>query len=108
LDALLADPKLIMSATEESRRYICPLTHIVDLDHLVPDMAKFVEFLAPTQVFSGKTDPFSNIQNGTLAQIAESVRECRKQATGRVIVSAGCEVPPDTSLENMWTFRAAS
>jgi len=106
LDALLADPKLVMSATEEFRRYISPLTHIVDLNHLVPDMAKFAEFLAPTQVFSGKTNLFSITENGTLAQIAESVRECRKQATGRAIVSAGCGA--HKSIKNMWTFRAAS
>ena len=80
---------------------------IIDVDHLVPDMGAFVEFLAPAQVFSGKSDPVSVIQNGTPEQIAESVRECRLEAAGRVIVSAGCEVPPDTSLINMEAFRAA-
>lgn len=30
-----------------------------------------------------------------------------KAAGGRVIVSAGCEVPPDTTLANMRAFRAA-
>lgn len=80
---------------------------IIDVDHLVPDMGAFVEFLAPAQVFSGKSDPVSVIQNGTPEQIAESVRECRLEAAGRVIVSAGCEVPPDTSLANMEAFRAA-
>ena len=80
---------------------------IIDVDHLVPDMGAFVPFLSPTQVFSGKSDPVSIIQNGTSEQITESVGICRKEAAGRVIVSAGCEVPPDTSLRNMKTFRAA-
>ncbi|MFZ4775157.1 MAG: uroporphyrinogen decarboxylase family protein [Terrimicrobiaceae bacterium] len=80
---------------------------IIDVDHLVPDMGAFVEFLAPTQVFSGKSDPVSVIQNGTPEKIAESVEKCRVEAAGRVIVSAGCEVPPDTSLINMNAFRAA-
>ena len=80
---------------------------IIDVDHLVPDMGAFVPFLSPTQVFSGKSDPVSIIQNGTPEQITESVGICRKEAAGRVIVSAGCEVPPDTSLRNMKTFRAA-
>jgi len=81
---------------------------ILDVDHLVPDMAAFAALLAPHQVLSGKTDPVSIIQNGSPAQIAESVRECRRQAAGRVIVSAGCEIPPDTSLANMRAFRAAA
>lgn len=80
---------------------------ILDVDHLVPDMGKFAEFLSPTQVFSGKSDPVSIIQNGTPEQIRDSVRKCRAEAGGRVIVSAGCEVPPDTSIENMRAFREA-
>ena len=78
---------------------------ILDVDHLVKDMSEFAAFLSPTQVFSGKSDPVSIIQDGTPEQIAESVRKCRDEAGGRIIVSAGCEVPPDTSLENMRAFR---
>jgi MtaA/CmuA family methyltransferase len=74
---------------------------IIDVDHLVPDMSLFVGDLAPTQVFCGKTDPVSVIQNGTPAQIAASVRACHAEGRGRVIVSAGCEVPPDTPAANM-------
>jgi MtaA/CmuA family methyltransferase len=74
---------------------------IIDVDHLVPDMSVFVGELAPTQVFCGKTDPVSIIQDGRPEQIAASVRACHAEGRGRVIVSAGCEVPPDTSPENM-------
>jgi MtaA/CmuA family methyltransferase len=74
---------------------------IIDVDHLVPDMSIFAGHLAPTQVFSGKTDPVSIIQNGTPDQIAASVRSCHAEGRGRVIVSAGCEITPDTSMENM-------
>ena len=81
---------------------------ILDVDHLVPSMAAFAKLLGLRQVFSGKTDPVSVIQNGTPAQILASVRECCSQAGGRVIVSAGCEVPPDTSLPNMNAFRDAA
>ena len=81
---------------------------ILDVDHLVPSMATFAALLGSQQVFSGKTDPVSVIQNGTPAQILASVRECQAQAGGRVIVSAGCEVPPDTTLANMRAFRAAA
>jgi MtaA/CmuA family methyltransferase len=81
---------------------------ILDVDHLVPEMGQFVGFLAPNQVFSGKTDPVSIIQNGSPEQILESVEKCREEANGRVIVSAGCEIPPDTSLENMRSFQFAA
>ncbi len=74
---------------------------IIDIDHLVPDMSLFVNDLAPNQVFSGKTDPVSIIRNGTPGEIAASVRACRAEARGRVIVSAGCEIPPDTSAANL-------
>lgn len=80
---------------------------IVDVDHLVPDMGAFASLLSPTQVFSGKSDPVGIIQNGTPAQITASVRNSRTEAGGRVIVSAGCEVPPDSPLENMRAFRDA-
>jgi MtaA/CmuA family methyltransferase len=80
---------------------------ILDVDHLVPDMGVFAGFLSPYQVFSGKSDPVSVIQNGTPQQITASVRACRAEARGRVIVSAGCEVPPDTPLGNMNAFGSA-
>ena len=80
---------------------------IVDVDHLVPSMAECSSLLGPHQVFSGKTDPVNVIQNGAAEQIAASVRNSSEQASGRVIVSAGCEVPPDTTIANMRAFRAA-
>jgi MtaA/CmuA family methyltransferase len=81
---------------------------IVDVDHLVPTMAGFTPLLKPRQVFCGKTDPVSVIQDGTPAQIAADVEACRAQANGRVIVSAGCEITPGTSDGNMRAFRAAA
>lgn len=80
---------------------------IIDVDHLVPSMAEFAPLLATRQVFSGKTDPVSIIQDGTAAQIETGVKSCKEQAKGRCIVSAGCEVTPGTSLEKMRAFRKA-
>ena len=68
----------------------------------------FYGLLGPDQVFSGNSDPVSIIQNGTEAMIGESVRRCGEEAAGRCIVSAGCEVPPGTSIENMKAFSAAT
>ena len=80
---------------------------IIDIDHLVPSMEPFAPLLGAGQVFSGSSDPVAIIQDGSEAAIIESVRRCREEASGRCIVSAGCEVPPDTSLENMKCFAVA-
>jgi uroporphyrinogen-III decarboxylase len=71
-------------------------------------MATVAGRLSPTQVFSGKTDPVSVIQNGTTAQIEQCVRDCHAQTRGRCIVSAGCELTPGTSSQNMRAFQSAA
>jgi MtaA/CmuA family methyltransferase len=78
---------------------------IIDVDHLVPSMALFAPLLAPHQRFSGNADPVSVIQDGTREQIAAAVRQGFNDAGGRCIISAGCEITPGTSLENMRAFR---
>jgi MtaA/CmuA family methyltransferase len=81
---------------------------IVDVDHLVPDMAEFAPLLEPGQVLCGKSDPVGVIQDGTPDEISRSVSLCREQTGGRCIVSAGCEITPDTSADNLRAFRAAA
>jgi len=81
---------------------------IVDIDHLVEDMGPFADELAPGQVLSGKSDPVSVIQDGTEQDIADSVRDCAEEAKGRCIISAGCEITPGTSVENMKAFSRTS
>jgi MtaA/CmuA family methyltransferase len=78
---------------------------IVDIDHLVPDMAEFRYLLGPKQVFSGKADPVSVIQDGNAVNIEEMVEADVKATVGRCIISAGCEITPGTSSENMHSFR---
>lgn len=80
---------------------------IVDVDHLVPSMAEFAPLLGPRQVFCGKSDPVSVIQNGTPEAIAASVADCFAQTGGRCIVSAGCEVTPGTSIDKFRAFSRA-
>jgi len=74
---------------------------IVDVDHLVSSMAPFAPLLAPHQVFSGKVDPVSVVQNDTPAAIAAAVGRDLVEAGGRCIISAGCEITPDTADENL-------
>ena len=78
---------------------------IIDVDHLVPSFAPFVSLLTPHQVFSGKVDPVSIIQDGKKEQIEKIVREGFHEAEKRCIISAGCEITPDTTIENMKIFR---
>ncbi|MBI4602623.1 MAG: uroporphyrinogen decarboxylase family protein [Planctomycetes bacterium] len=73
---------------------------IVDLDYLSPlDEARRV--LGERQVLLGNIDPVRVLQDGTPASVAEAVARCHAQAGSRWIVSAGCEVPRGTPLENL-------
>ncbi|UCE17203.1 MAG: uroporphyrinogen decarboxylase family protein [Gemmatimonadota bacterium] len=80
---------------------------IIDVDHLVPSMADYVPLLGEMQVLCGNSDPVSVIQNGNKNVITESVFDCYRQTCGRGIVSAGCEITPETPLENFRCFRDA-
>ena len=77
---------------------------IIDIDHLVTTMEDFVPMLSDQQVFSGNSDPVSIIKDGTPEEIRASVISCSKQTKGRGIVSAGCEVPAETSYENIMEY----
>lgn len=81
---------------------------IIDIDHLVSSMKDYAEHLNPNQVFSGKADPVTIIQNGTADDINREVDSDFKQAKGRCIISAGCEITPGTSIENMNEFKLAA
>ncbi len=80
---------------------IATAADIVDIDHLVSDMTPFVPLLAPHQVLCGNIDPVSIIQNKEPAQIKEAVKSVLAQVPGRLILSGGCEITPDTRPENI-------
>lgn len=79
---------------------------IVDIDHLVGRMEDFVPLLSAGQVVSGNSDPVSIVQDGTEAQLSDSVFTCFNRTGGRGIVSAGCEITPDTTVERMLAYSA--
>ena len=81
---------------------------IIDIDHLVASMGDFIDLFSEKQVPSGNSDPVSIIRDGTKEIIEESVLYCLKATNGRGIVSAGCEIPPDTSVENLMAYRDAA
>jgi MtaA/CmuA family methyltransferase len=81
---------------------------IIDIDHLVNSMEDFVQFKDEKQVFSGKSDPVATIQDGSHEMIKQSVIKDLIESKGRCIVSAGCEITPGTSIENMRAFSFAA
>jgi len=81
---------------------------IIDVDHLVSSMKPFAGLLSDHQVFSGKSDPVTVIQDGTHQKITKTVIQDFREANGRCIVSAGCEITPGTSMENMRIFRKSA
>ena len=81
---------------------------IIDIDHLVTTMENFVPLLSAKQVFSGNSDPVSILKDGTPKSIEESVESCFKKTKGRGIVSAGCEIPAETPIENFRAYTEAA
>jgi len=81
---------------------------IIDVDHLVPSMSDFSQLLSPVQVFSGKSDPVTVIQDGNEEKILRSVQKDYRDSGGRCIVSAGCEITPGTTAENMRIFKRST
>jgi len=81
---------------------------IVDIDHLVGSMGEYIDLFPAGQVPSGNSDPVTVIKDGNSKSIEESVKQCYNVTRGRGIVSAGCEIPPDTSFENMRAYSKAA
>ncbi|MBN8457509.1 MAG: hypothetical protein J0M04_06715 [Verrucomicrobia bacterium] len=81
---------------------------IVDVDHLVPSLEPFVHLLSPGQVFSGKADPVSVIQNGTSEAVLPVALGDFREAGGRCILSGGCEITPGTAPENLRSLARAA
>lgn len=77
---------------------------IVDIDHRTGPVTDVLGILRPGQVFSGKSDPVSVIQDGDSELISRSSIEFFRETGSRAILSAGCEVTPGTSSGNLTFF----
>lgn len=73
---------------------------IVDLDSMAP-LADARARMGPDQILLGNINPVSILRNGTPETVTAAIAECHRQAGGRYIVGAGCEVPRDTPDENL-------
>lgn len=79
---------------------------IVDIDQRTGPVTDVVKLLRPGQVFSGKSDPVSVIQDGDKEVIRSSSLSFFREADGRAILSAGCEVTPGTPADNLRFFSS--
>lgn len=81
-------------------------TRILDVDHAV-DMKAAAALLAPGQVLCGNLDPAGVVLGGTAEEITKAVLQVRRDTGERAIISGGCDIPEDTSAENMQAFHDA-
>lgn len=77
---------------------------IIDIDHRTGSVEETVRMLSAGQVFSGKNDPVRVVQDGDKELIRECTFSFFREAGGRSILSAGCEITPGTPVENLKYF----
>ena len=73
---------------------------IIDIDHVV-DLAQAIESVSAGQFVCGNFDPVSVLLRGTPADVHEAVARCLSVGKERLIISAGCEVPKFTPVQNL-------
>ncbi len=74
---------------------------IIDIDHMVDNYPDQMQYLKPTQFFCGNIDPVSIIRNGSEEQIIQAVKNIIHVTGKKMIISGGCEIPPDTPPEHI-------
>ena len=73
---------------------------IIDIDHLV-DLKTAVEKIKGKALVCGNFDPVSVLLEGDPETVKTHVRECLSIGGQDIIISAGCEVPKNTPIENL-------
>lgn len=79
---------------------------IIDIDHRTEPVTGVLNLMGAGQVFSGKSDPVSVLQDGDTELIRNSCHSFFMEAGGRAILSAGCEVTPGTPAGNLKYFSS--
>lgn len=73
---------------------------IVDLDYPAP-VSEARAAMGPDQVLLGNINPVAVLRNSTPEIVTREITACHQAAGARFIVGAGCEVPRDTSPDNV-------
>ncbi|MBQ0146459.1 MAG: uroporphyrinogen decarboxylase family protein [Lachnospiraceae bacterium] len=80
---------------------------MIDLDYMV-DMEKAAEIIPRNICICGNFNPVSVVLNGTPEQVKEEVRRCRRLSiVNNNCIAPGCEIPPDTRVENVLAIQEA-
>ncbi len=101
--------------------HVCgDINHLIDkLVELGPGMlsvdapvnlAEAKKTIAGRVVLVGNVDPVKIMLEGTPEDVKQACRECIRQAApgGMYMLASGCEVPPETPLENLRAFMDAA
>ena len=82
-------------------------TDMIDLDFMV-DIERAAEILPEKMSICGNFNPVTVMYQGTSELVKQEVRRCKQiRDKNRNFISAGCEIPRDTPLENMIALKEA-
>ena len=73
---------------------------IIDCDWMVDFRRANMEF-GNKASFCGNFDPVAILLEGSTRDVADAVLKCLEESSSTTIISAGCEVPNETPLENL-------
>lgn len=73
---------------------------MIDIDWMV-DFQAAAETFGDSAAACGNFDPVSVMLKGSAQTVADAVAGCIAQGRGNTFIAAGCEVPKDTSIENL-------
>ena len=79
---------------------------IIDIDWMV-DMHQAVATCSGRAAINGNYDPVSVLLQGTPAEVYAATLACVQMGDAKTFVSAGCEVPVGTPMENLLAHYAA-
>lgn len=81
-------------------------THILDVDYQV-DLSQVAHLLGPEQCFCGNLNTTDELLIAGADSFPQAVKSRVEQTGNRIILSGGCDVPADTTPENMRAFHDA-
>lgn len=79
---------------------------IIDCDWMV-DFKRANELCSTTLSACGNFDPVTVLLDGTVEDVRNAVNTCLSQSSPTSIIAAGCEVPPNTPVENLMAVSEA-
>ena len=78
-------------------------SEIIDLDYPVV-MEDVRPAMGDQPIIAGNFEPVAVLLNGTPKDVLNACRACHQAFGPRHIVNAGCEVPTNTPMENVWAM----